>query len=72
MQDLYRYMSVARPVWIKELLIMSADIIGSEIKNRELVTDDQEISLFIAQKNKEFLEGQVRVEENFATTFLDK
>lgn len=48
---------------IKELLIMSADIIGSEIKNRELVTDDQEISLFIAQKNKEFLEGQIRVEE---------
>jgi tetratricopeptide (TPR) repeat protein len=48
---------------IEELLIMSADIIESEIKNRELVTDDQEIILFIAQKNKEILEGQIRVEE---------
>ena len=47
---------------VKELLVSSAKLIDLEIKNRGLITDDQEIALFIAQNSKEILEGQMRIE----------
>lgn len=47
---------------VKELLETSANIIIHQIKENGLVTEDQEIALFIAQNSKEILEGQNRLE----------
>lgn len=47
---------------IKDLLTVSAETIKAEIKSRELITDDQEIQFFIAQKSKELSEGQAHIE----------